>query len=363
MYTISQIPHRAAATLLALAAAAWGIPSAAIEPLELPPDLAAAVQPGPPKTLAQLRLLQEQVRRVVAAGRPVTVAVEMNDSVGSGVIISPDGLVLTAGHVCVEPNRAVWVRFPDNSRVKARSLGVNHRLDSGMVKITADPPPPADGGKPAWPFVPLAEGELNPGDWVVGLGQPNGFVTGRAPPVRLGRVLFAKKDTVNTDVTLVGGDSGGPLLNLRAEVVGIHSKIGEDITSNFHVPASVYRTAWELLTAGTLVGIPDGDDPDDWRPQIGFSFRERPEGVVVTQVFPGKAAAQAGAGVGDVLVEIDGVAISSVADVATAVSRQRPYDRIPVVVQRGGGVTVELEVWLGRASRDFPGSVLAKEGR
>lgn len=362
MYSIRPIPARTPAALLAAVVLAIGVPGPAIEPLDVPAELAAALDPGPPKTRAQLRLLQEQVRRVVAAGRPVTVAVEMNDSVGSGVIVSADGLVLTAGHVCVEPKRDVWVRFPDNSRVKAQSLGVNHRLDSGMVKITADPPSAADGGPGEWPFVPLAEGDPNPGDWVIGLGQPNGFVSGRAPPVRLGRVLYAKADSINSDATLVGGDSGGPLLNLRAEVIGIHSKIGEAITSNYHVPVAAYRREWERLTTGRLIGIPDGDDPDDWRPQIGFAFRKNADGVVVTQVFPGKAAAEAGVGTGDLLVEIDGVKIATIDDVRLAVAKQSPYEHIPVLIRRDG-VTVELDVWLGRASREFPGSALAKEGR
>lgn len=362
MYSTRPASPRTPAALLAAVAVVIGVPAAAIEPLEVPEALSEALQPGPPKTSAHLRLLQQQVRRVVAAGRPVTVAVEMNDSVGSGVIISADGLVLTAGHVCVEPKREVWVRFPDNTKVKAISLGVNHRLDSGMVKITANPPAAEDGGRGEWPFVPLAESEPMLGEWVIGLGQPNGFVAGRAPPVRLGRVLNVKAETLTTDATLVGGDSGGPLLNLRAEVVGIHSKIGEDITSNYHVPVAAYRREWQRLTAGSLTGIPDGDDPDDWRPQIGFAFRDKPDGVVVTQVFPGKAAAEAGVELGDWLVEIDGKKIASINDVRQAVKRQRPYEHIPVQVRRGD-VTVELDVWLGRASRDFPGSVLAKEGR
>lgn len=367
MYSMRpELPKRPIALLAAvcslLAVPTLATPTLGIEPLDLSSELSEALQPGPPKTAAHLRLLQRQVRRVVAAGRPVTVAVEMNDSVGSGVIISPDGLVLTAGHVCVEPNRQVWVRFPDNTRVKARSLGVNHRLDSGMVQITAEPPETDGDGPGEWPFVPLAEGELRPGEWVVGLGQPNGFVAGRAPPVRLGRVLYAKEDTINTDATLVGGDSGGPLLNLRGEVVGIHSKIGEAITSNFHVPVSAYRREWERLLAGRLTGIPDGDDPKDWRPQLGVSFRQVGDDVIVTQVFPGKAAAEAGVGLGDVLISIDGDKIGGVDDVGRVVRRQSPYERIDVVVRRGT-VTVELEVWLGRVSSEFPGSMLAQEGR
>ncbi|QDT70134.1 putative periplasmic serine endoprotease DegP-like precursor [Planctomycetes bacterium MalM25] len=358
--------------MLALGLSVWIRPATAGEPLDLPAGLDEALESGPPETVDQLRLLQTQVRRVVEAARPVTVAVELNDSVGSGVIISGDGLVLTAGHVCVEPNRVVWVRFPDNSRVRGLSLGVNHRLDSGLVRITDKPPTPESPEKanslsePEWPFVPLAEEGVTPGDWVVGLGQPNGFVEGRAPPVRLGRVLYTRDEAINTDVTLVGGDSGGPLLNLRGEVIGIHSKIGEEITSNYHVPVAAYRRGWDRLLSGRMIGLPDGEEPGDWRPQVGLAARQTEGRVVVTQVFADEPAAQAGVLVGDVLLRIDEDPIDSLRDLHRRVKRLEAFERTPLVVRRGD-LEVELEVWLGRRPVEFPGADLtadwAQEGR
>ena len=366
MYS-SLAPRPAAlALVLALTPAVWEKPAPAGQPLDVPAPLAEALDAGPPKTVDQLRLLQGQVRRVVEAARPVTVAVEMNDSVGSGVIISAEGLVLTAGHVCVEPNRKVWVRFPDNSRVRGLSLGVNHRLDSGLVRITDDPPTPetpAEGEaaeQPAWPFVPLAEGGVSPGEWVVGLGQPNGFVEGRAPPVRLGRVLYTRDEAINTDVTLVGGDSGGPLLNLRGEVIGIHSKIGEEITSNYHVPVAAYRRGWDRLLSGRMIGLPDGEEPEDWRPQVGLAALERDGRVVVTQVFANQPAEEAGVQVGDVLVRLDETPIDSLRGLQRQVRRLEAFDRTPLVVRRGD-LEVELEVWLGRRPVEFPGADLASD--
>jgi serine protease Do len=334
-------------------------------PLAIPEALADALQPGPPKSVAELRLLQQQVRRVVAVGRPVTVAIEMNDSVGSGVIISADGLVLTAGHVSIEPNREVAVRFPDGHRVKGRSLGVNHQLDCGLVRIS-DPPPanddPEADSPPAWPFTPIAVEAPKPGDWVVVLGQPNGFVDGRDPPVRLGRVLSIDDDTINTDATLVGGDSGGPLYNLRGEVVGIHSKIGEQITSNYHVPVTAFRREWQRLNDGRMTGVPDGEDPEDWRPFAGFTLREVKGSLVVTQVFPRRSAAEAGFATGDVILEINGRAPKSLAEIDRSIRRNEPYTRVPVVVEREG-VKIELTLWLGRAPTDFPGARLDEEDR
>lgn len=362
------------AATLAITATIWAEEPAApaTAPIAVPEALREAIRSGPPTTVEQLRLLQRQVRRVVAFGRPVTVAIEMNDSVGSGVIISADGLVLTAGHVSVEPNREVTVRFPDGRRVKGRSLGVNHDLDCGLVRITDDPPAVESNAvegdvvegeaEPAWPFAPIAEELPDPGDWVVCLGQPNGFVEGRNPPVRLGRVLSVNNDTINTDATLVGGDSGGPLFNLHGEVVGVHSKIGEQITSNYHVPVAAFRREWRRLSDGRMTGVPDGEDPDDWRPFAGITLREVDGALVVTQVFPRRSAAEAGFSAGDVILELDGETPDGLADVDRLIRKNEPFSRVPVVIEREG-VKIELSLWLGRAPTDFPGAQLADEGR
>lgn len=354
--------------------AAWGLLLLAVTlpaladdqargPIELPASLADAMSQGPPKTVEQLRDLQNQVRRVVDAALPVTVAVELDNSVGSGVIVSGDGLVLTAGHVSVEPNREVVVRFPDGRRVKGRSLGVNHDLDSGLVRIS-DAPSTSDGESlDAWPHVPVSDRKLELGEWVVGLGQPNGFVPGRAPPVRLGRLLSIEGKALNTDVTLVGGDSGGPLLNLRAEVVGIHSKIGEQITSNYHVPVAAYSDEWERLIDGRMTGVPEGEDPSDWRPMVGVAFREVGGELVVTQVFPGRAAEEAGVETGDVLLALAGREVGAdQASLMSAIMRLEPFERTKLTVRRGKE-ELALDLWLGRGPANFPGTLGSGEGR
>lgn len=320
------------------------------EPLPLVDGFRDALETGSPESIEDLRRLQEQLRRVVAVVRPATVAVELDDSIGSGVVISADGVVLTAGHVSVEPNREVWLRFPDNRRVRARSYGVNHEVDSGLLRITADPP--SDAG---WPFVPLAEAVAEAGQWVVAIGQPNGFFVDRNPPVRLGRVLMVTDDTITTDATLVGGDSGGPLANLRGEILGIHSRIGERITNNFHVPVTAYRSEWDRLVAGRMTGVPDGQDAADYRPLIGLALRVVDGRCVVTQVFEGGAADQANVRVGDVLSSFAGQPVDSADTLALLVGRQSPFDRAPLVVRRGDE-ELTIEVWLGRAANDFPGA-------
>ncbi len=307
---------------------------------------------GLPKTVGDLLEIQKQVRKVTKLARRATVAVELNDSVGSGVIISPEGLVLTAGHVSVEPNREVWLRFPDNKRVKGKTLGVNHLIDSGLIQITDEAPDKEKG----WPYAPLCRKPVEPGEWVIGLGQPNGFVLDRLPPVRLGRVLYVREDAINTDATLVGGDSGGPLLNLAGEVVGIHSRIGERITSNFHVPVGSYQEEWQRLLAGRMTGVPDEEDPEDSRPLVGMTIRMQQGKCLVTQVFPKLPAEEGGIQKGDILLKIDNQRVTSYTVLERIVRKQEPYARIPFLILRGEEEK-EFEVWLSRTNRFFPGIV------
>lgn len=305
-----------------------------------------------PETVAELKRLQRQVQRVVTARQPVTVAVTVGDSIGSGVIVSSDGFVLTAGHVAMEPNLPVTFLFPDGSRARGITLGVNRTIDSGMMRIT-DPGP--------WAHAPIAETTaskrkaLVPGEWVVALGQPNGYFRDRAPPVRLGRVLYQNDDVINTDCTLVGGDSGGPLFNLKGELVGIHSRIGPQITSNFHVPISTYNETWDRLAAALLWGGGfESDEPSQYRPLLGLAGDPLAKRCVVTQVFRGMPASRADIQQGDIVVKFAGEAVTTFADLAAKLLAQKPGEQIEVVVQRDGEELVR-KLWLGRIAYDFPG--------
>jgi serine protease Do len=333
--------------MLALASIGVG----ASEPLSLDVSLKRIAGGAPPETVDDLRALQEGVRRVVWMAQPATVQVEMGDSVGSGVVISSYGLVLTAGHVSFEPDQKVGVRFPNGERYEGHTLGVNHPVDSGALVITS--PPPDEAG---WPFVPLAKEDVELGEWVVALGQPNGFVPGRTPPVRLGRVLRSRDDTLGTDATLVGGDSGGPLFNLRGEVVGIHSRIGERITSNYHVKASAFRRDWRALMEGRLEGIPDGEEEDDWGPLSGIALRQVGSMLVVTQVFPESAAERAGLLAGDQVLKVNGRKIEGLGQLGRLARRIEAYDRLELTVLRGEQ-ELSLSLWVGRGSRSFPGTI------
>ena len=319
------------------------------EPLDISPALGEVLARPYPRSAEDLGLLQSQVRRVAETATPATVGVEVGRNIGSGVIVNPEGLVLTAAHVIGRSQRSATIVLPDGRRFKARTLGANHEIDTGMVQITN---PPLD-----LPYVPIArDATLSLGEWVVATGQPGGPLLDRTPPVRLGRVLVGEKDWVCTDCTLVGGDSGGPLLNLQGEVTATHTSIGPDIVLNFHVPIPEIQEHWQRLVQGEVWG---GGFEEfarrRSRPVLGLAGRTKENQCVVTQVFPGMPAAEADVRPEDIVLAVDGVAITSIDEVIERVVAKQPGQKMKLRLQRDGE-QIEVEVLLARLRAPLPGS-------
>lgn len=198
-----------------------------------------------PKT-DELAKMETTMRAIAEKVVPCTVGIQVGHNVeGSGVVISESGYVLTAAHVIGRPGRNVMIRFPDGRRVAGKTLGIHTEADGGLVKITEE-------GK--WPFATVVTHEdfPEPGDWCLSTGHPGGFQEDRSPPVRVGRIIDVDKNTLRTDCTITGGDSGGPLFDMQGRVIGIHSRISEESTVNLHGPALAYVEAWEHLKAGKV---------------------------------------------------------------------------------------------------------------
>jgi serine protease Do len=215
------------------------------------------IQATDPTTVAVLKRVEAKSRTVASHVLGATVGI-LNQSLatdgrlgeGSGVVVSDDGLILTAGHVLAKPGSDLTVIFPDGRRASAKALGANFARDSGLAKIT-------DAGK--WPHVEMGHSDdIKPGTWCMALGHPGGIQQGRTPPIRLGRVLNSGKGSrfLVTDATIISGDSGGPLFDLEGRVIGIHSNIGTNVNQNQHVPIDVYREQWNDLLAGKSIGTP-----------------------------------------------------------------------------------------------------------
>jgi serine protease Do len=340
-----RLAYRLVVVALALTAstAASALPPDAVVPS---PEAAAVLAARAPTDVAQLRLIQDQLKRVLEKALPATTSVEIGRAAGSGVIVSADGLVLTAAHVIGRPGRRAWVELPDGRRLRGTTLGADHNADAGMVKLDN---PPDD-----LPFTPVAEGPpLEPGEWVVTTGQPGGLVEGRAPPVRLGRVLFRDDELLCTDCKLVGGDSGGPLFNMRGEVVGIHSSIGPMLTHNFHVPITAFRRDWQRLLAGELWGGRFDDEPDREMATLGVRGDLAAAQCLITVVNENMPAAKAGVKVGDVVTAIDANEVSTFAELKAYLARRRPGERITLRIKRGDE-SLALRIQLARPDGTIP---------
>src|SRR5262249_4297069 len=147
--------------------------------------------------------------------------------------------------------------------------------------------------------------------------------------VRLGRILDAKKSIVTTDCALVGGDSGGPLFDMTGKVIAIHSRIGNSIAANMHVPVDTYRDGWEDLGAGKVIGGRGG-------PYLGVEMDTDSGECRVAKVVPDTAAAKAGFQVDDVITKFNGRQIETSDDLRAQMARRRAGDDVTIEVRRGG---------------------------
>jgi serine protease Do len=209
----------------------------------------------PPKSLADLRSLEEKVQRVAAKVLPAVVGVDMGGSQGSGVIVSKDGIVMTAGHVVGKPGQKVKFRFANGKTAEGITLGLNAQIDSGLMRIT---------DKGDWPFVEKGEsGNLKIGSWCVTVGHPLGYQPGRPPVVRIGRVLHNDATVLQTDSPIVFGDSGGPVFDLDGKVIGINSRIGGAMDQSLHVPSDAFTREWQVLLSGDMHRTPPAGREDE----------------------------------------------------------------------------------------------------
>lgn len=298
------------------------------------PDAGAEFELAPNvKNFKELQKLDRQIVDLSKRAQPATVCLVSKDGrgSGSGIVVSEDGLILTAAHVTSSMPNGVIVIFPDGTRKAGEILGADYDRDASMVQIT-------DEGK--YPFVSTGESKgLQRNQWTVALGHSGGFDPTRKPPVRLGRVL-ANTDFVVTDTAVVGGDSGGPLFDVEGRVIGIHSNIGMTLSENRHVPIEVYLSQWERLKGGNTRGTRFNSNPQPVqspdRPMLGVQLGAGEGGVLVREVIPNSPAEKAGLKSGDLILKVNGEDVSEVDGLIRLVGEFKAGDEISFVYRRDG---------------------------
>ena len=311
-------------------------PVTTTKPVEIPSLPEVFTKPAP-ESVADLKAFEAHVQQLLPRLRAATVAVRIQEAHGSGVVVSANGLIMTAGHVSGKPGREVEVHLPDGSRATGHTLGRNRNLDSGLIQM--------DGGRTDWPFCPLASDAATApavqlGNWCIVMGHPGGYQPGRTAPVRLGRVIVLGQRLIQTDCELVGGDSGGPLFNMKGEVIGINSRIGEPLDFNFHVPARVYQKEWDKLVQAE-------DMKGNGGALLGVTGQSDVAGLKVTKVYADAPAERAGIRVGDILVTFDSQRLTDMTQLIELVGELLPGDDVKIELLRDGKrieVTVELDL-------------------
>lgn len=283
-----------------------------------------------PENRHDLEVIQKHLVDTLPAARKATVCIDIGDGSGSGVVISPEGLILTAAHVTGGVGKEFTVIFEDGKKAKAESLGVISNTDCAMAKIT-------EHG--TWPFAEIDRDDSSKlGDWVYALGHSGGFDKQRGVNVRLGRLVQVKDSTVQSDCSLIGGDSGGPLFDLNGKLIAIHSRVGQRTQENMHVPMREFLKNWDALQKGEFVGDgPYAKKPEKRKGFLGIGTEPRAEGgLSVQKVGRESPAEKAGLKTGDVLLKMDGVDLKTKEQFQDMLKEKSPSDRVAFELLREG---------------------------
>jgi serine protease Do len=290
-------------------------------------------------------------RQTPRPNRPQPQEEEQPRGVGSGFILSSDGLIMTNAHV-VEGADEVIVTLTDKREFKAKLIGADKRSDVALVKIDAV-------GLPAVKVGDVSR--LKVGEWVMAIGSPFGLEN----TVTAGIVSAKQRDTgdylpfIQTDVAINPGNSGGPLINMRGEVVGINSQIysrsGGSMGISFAIPMDeAVRVSEQLRVSGRVsrgrIGVQIDQVTKEVAESIGLG---KAQGALVRAVEPGAPADKAGVEAGDIIVKFEGKAVEKSSDLPRLVGATKPGTRSSLTVFRRGSYK-DLSVTIAEIEADKP---------
>ncbi|MCB9301282.1 MAG: trypsin-like peptidase domain-containing protein [Lewinellaceae bacterium] len=264
----------------------------------------------------------------------------VGSSSGSGVIISPDGFIVTNNHV-IEDGGEIGVTLNDKREYEAELIGTDPSTDLALIRIKAD----------GLPFLEFGNSDsLRIGEWVLAIGNPfnlestvtAGIVSAKGRSIDILEGQDRIESFIQTDAAVNPGNSGGALVNTNGELIGINTAIitrsGRYEGYSFAVPANLARKVirdlrdFGIVQRGILGVFIDEMNNERTR-ELGL---KAVEGVYVTRVTPGSGAADAGLKKGDVIIGINGVETKTLPEMQEQVGRYRPGNTISVEYYRGG---------------------------
>ncbi len=265
--------------------------------------------------------------------------------IGSGVIFSPDGFIITNAHV-VEGATEIKIILTDTRQFDAKVIGIDTSHDIAVIKIEGDELPFAKFGD---------SDELIIGEWAIALGNPYGFlIKDSKPSVSVGVISAINRDfaenkdgkiyrhMVQTDAAINQGNSGGPLANIFGEIIGINtfifSESGGSIGMGFAIPVNaVKKSVRELIEFGKIRQIWFGFKVQEINPLIASHLELKSlDGVLVNYIQSKSPASEAGLKEGDIVTEINGNIIKDTRDAELAVSDISVGDKIEIGIIRNG---------------------------
>jgi serine protease Do len=282
-----------------------------------------------PEDAKDLQFIQGALQKALPQARAATVCIEIGEGSGTGVIVSADGLILTAAHVSTGVGRKITVIMEDGTKHKAETLGLVSDTDAAMVRIT---------DKGTWPFVEIDRAATTRlGDWVFSLGHSGGFDKDRGSVVRLGRIVRMANSTWQSDCMLIGGDSGGPLFDITGRLIGIHSRVGQQLAVNMHVPMSEYVTHWDAMMKNEFLGEgPFATRPVKGNGFLGLATEAAGDGLRVTKVGAKTPAEQAGVKEGDIILRFNGKTFAKREEMQEHLKEMSAGDEVKLDIRRDG---------------------------
>jgi Do/DeqQ family serine protease len=279
-----------------------------------------------------------------------------DDSLGTGLVISEDGLIVTNEHVIRDADEIV-VRLSDRTEYPGQVIGADPRTDIALVRI-----------KPGRRLKPARLGDsskLKVGEFAIAVGSPFGLESTVTQGVisATGRTDFvddAGEDLIQTDASINPGNSGGPLLNIRGEVIGINSSIMSSAQGiGFAIPINTVKAvAQELSSRGLVQRGWLGVEIQPLTPELAESFGARGEqGVLVNRVTPKSPAEKAGLRAGDILTLFQGKKVSAQKELQRQIAATAPGSAVSIEILRDGrrlAVTAQLAEMEGKSPPQAP---------